>query len=88
MTDRHIRILHHIARKTQRELEHHDAVEAAGDAAPTGRRDYLVRAAKRTRARVTDAEQRRNRRPHGRRDTRHETTSACACRKARAGEAK
>jgi hypothetical protein len=76
MSDCHIRILHHIARETRRELEHHDTVEAAGDAASTGRRDYLVRAAKRTRARVADAEQRRNRRPHGQRDTRHQTTSA------------
>jgi hypothetical protein len=38
MSDCHIRILHHIARQTQRELEHHNTVEAAGDAASTGRR--------------------------------------------------
>jgi hypothetical protein len=71
MSDGHLRILHHIARQAQLELEDHDTVEAAADAASTGRRDYLVRAAKRTRARVADAEQRRNRRPHGQRDPRH-----------------
>jgi hypothetical protein len=75
MSDGHIRILHHIAREAQRELDHHNTVEPAADAASTGRRDYLVRAAKRTRARVADAEQRRNRRPHGQRDTQHQTTS-------------
>jgi hypothetical protein len=42
MSDCHIRILHHIARQTQRELEHHNTIEAAGDAASTGRRDCLV----------------------------------------------
>ena len=38
MSDCHIRFPHHIARQTQRELEHHNTVEAAGDAASTGRR--------------------------------------------------
>ena len=76
MSDSHTRILHRIARQTQRELDHHDTLDHAQDAASTGRRDYLVRAAERTRARVVDAEQRRNRRPHGQRDTRHQTTGA------------
>ena len=76
MSDGHIRILRQVARQARRELEHHDTVEPSGDAASAGRRDYLVRAAKRTRARVADAEQRRNRRPLGQRDTRHQTTSA------------
>ena len=71
-----MRILRHIARQTQRELEHHDTVDHGGAAASTGRRAYLVGAAKRTGARVADAEQRRNRWPHGRPDIRHPTTSA------------
>jgi hypothetical protein len=81
MSDSHIRILHRIARQTQRELEQlqreleqHNSVDHAGDTASTGRRVYLARAAKRTRARVADAEQRRNQRPRGQRDTRHQTT--------------
>jgi hypothetical protein len=37
--------LHHIAGQTQRKLEHHNPVEAAGAAASTGRRDF-VRAAR------------------------------------------
>jgi hypothetical protein len=75
VSDLHLRILRQIARQTQRELEHHDTVDDAGDAASAGRRDYLVRAASRTGARVADAEQRRNGRPHGQCDTRHQTTS-------------
>lgn len=61
MTDRHLHILRQMARQTQRALDHHDGVEHAGDGASTGRRDYLVRAAKRTRAQVADAELRRSR---------------------------
>jgi len=76
MSDGHMRILRQVARQTQRELEHHNTVDRAEDAASTGRRDYLVRAAKRTRARVADAERRRSRRPRARRDTRRQTTSA------------
>jgi hypothetical protein len=68
VSDLHIRILRQVARQTQRELDHHDIVDHAGDAASTGRRDYLARAANRTRARVADAEQRRNRRANGHRD--------------------
>jgi hypothetical protein len=62
MSDRHMHILRQVARQTQRELDHHDSGDHAGDAASTGRRDYLVRAAKCTRAQVTDAEMRRDRR--------------------------
>lgn len=61
MTDRHMHILRQVARQTQRALDHHDSVEHTGDGASTGRRDYLVRAAKRTRAQVADAELRRSR---------------------------
>ena len=38
MIDCHIRILHHTARQTQPELEHHYTVEAAGDVASTASR--------------------------------------------------
>lgn len=65
MADRHMHILRQVARQTQRELDHHDSIDQAGEASSTGRRDYLVRAAKRTRARVADAELRRNRRDSG-----------------------
>jgi hypothetical protein len=58
MTDPHIRILRHIARQTQRELDDY-TLEPAGHAASTGRRDYLKHAAKRTRGQVAAAEQRR-----------------------------
>lgn len=76
VSDHHMRILRHVARQSQRELERHDAVDHAGDAASTGRRDYLARAATRTRPRVADAEQRRNRRPRGHRDTQSPPGSA------------
>jgi hypothetical protein len=59
MTDRHMRILRHMARQAQRKLDHHDTFEPAGDAASTGRRDYLKRAATRMRGQVAAAEQRR-----------------------------
>jgi hypothetical protein len=62
MSDRHVHILRQVARQTQRELAHHDSVDHDGDATSKGRRDYLLRAAKRTRARVADAELRRNQR--------------------------
>jgi hypothetical protein len=71
-----MRILRHVAGQTQRELEQHDTVDHAGDAASRGRREYLVRAARRTRGRVADAEQRRNRRPYGSRDTQRPPASA------------
>ena len=71
-----MRILRQVARQSQRELEHHNTVEAAGDAASSGRREYLARAAERTRVRVTDAEQRRSRRANGQRDTAEQITGA------------
>lgn len=69
MSDRHMHILRQVARQIQRDLDHYDSVDHDGDASSTGRRDYLVRAAKRTRAQVTDAEMRRDRRD---RDSRQE----------------
>jgi predicted phosphodiesterase len=69
MSDRHMHILRQVARQAQRELDHYDSVDHAGDASSKGRRDQLVRAAKRTRAQVTDAEMRRDRRD---RDSRQE----------------
>lgn len=59
MSDVHLRILRRLAHQTQRELERHDTVDHAGDAASTGRRAYLARAVKRTRGQVAAAEQRR-----------------------------
>lgn len=68
-------ILRQVARQTQRELDHHDSADQAGDASSTGRRDYLVRAAKRTREQVANAALRRNRRD---RDTRQQPRSNAA----------
>lgn len=59
MSDRHMRILRHIARHSQRELDSHDAVDHAGDAAAADHRQHLGDAAMRTRGQVTAAEQRR-----------------------------
>jgi hypothetical protein len=56
-------ILRQLARQTRRELDQHDG--HVGDAESTGRREYLVRAAKRTLARVADAQRRRNGRAKG-----------------------
>ncbi len=64
-----MRILRQVARQSQRELSGYNAAEPAGDVPSTPRREYLARAAKRTRARVADAEQRRSRRAYGHRDT-------------------
>jgi len=71
VNDLHLRILHLVARRTQRELDAHDAVnhlagaastarrqDLAG-AASTARRQDLAREATRTRARVADAQARR-----------------------------
>jgi hypothetical protein len=69
VNDVHLRILRQVERQSQRELYDHDDLDHAADAASTGRRDYLVRAAHRTRTRVADAEQRRNQRPNGHRHT-------------------
>ena len=59
MTDRHIRILRLVAHQAQRELDDDHSLDHIEDTASTGRREHLERAAARTRARVTDADQRR-----------------------------
>jgi hypothetical protein len=64
MSDRHMRILRHIARHSQRELDIHDAVDHAGDTAAAEHRQHLGDAANRTRGQVTAAEQRREPAPH------------------------
>ena len=69
MTDRHLRILGLVAQQRQQALRNYDAVDHTGEAACTGRREYLARAAMRTSTRVADAEQRRNPRPGGHRGT-------------------
>ena len=63
MSDPHIRILRQVARERQRDLDHHDAVDHAGDTVSTGRRQDLARIATQTRAQVAAAEARR--RYHG-----------------------
>jgi hypothetical protein len=57
--DAHMRILRQVANHRQRELDEHDAAHPSGDAASNGGRQALVRSARRTRARVADAETRR-----------------------------
>ena len=57
--DAHIRILREVAHHRQRELDEHDAAQPSGDTASNGRRQDLVRSARRTQARVADAETRR-----------------------------
>jgi hypothetical protein len=59
VNDAHIRILRQVARHRQRELDEHDAAHPSGDTASNGRRHDLVRSARRTQARVADAETRR-----------------------------
>jgi hypothetical protein len=59
MSDRHLRILRHLARHSQRELDSHDASDHADDAAAADHRQHLGDAATRTRGQVTAAEQRR-----------------------------
>lgn len=66
MTDRHMRILRHIARHTQRELDHHNTLGPSGDAGSTGRGAYLERAAQRRRGQVAAAERRRQPSPRAR----------------------
>jgi hypothetical protein len=67
MSDPHIRILRQVTRQTQRELDHHAVVDRGPAEASRSRRDYLERAAACNRARVVNAEQRRNRRAFGHR---------------------
>ncbi len=64
MSDRHVRILRHLARHSQRELDRHDAGDHAGDAAATDHRQRLGDAARRTRGQLTAAVQRREPSPH------------------------
>jgi hypothetical protein len=56
MSDPHIRILRHVARHRQRDL---DAADHLGDPASTARRQDLAQTATRTRARVAAAQARR-----------------------------
>ena len=82
MSDRHLRILRLVAQQRQQVLRNYDADDHTGDAASTGRRAYLARAATRTGARVAGAEQRRNRRANGHRDTAGHVTGAGSLPKA------
>jgi hypothetical protein len=59
VTDSHVRILRLVAHKRQRELRNHDAVDLNDDGPSSDRRQYLERAATRTRARVAEAQTRR-----------------------------
>jgi hypothetical protein len=58
VSDLHIRILRLVARQRQHNLDAYDAVEHE-DTEAKGRRQGLERIARRTRARVTDAQSRR-----------------------------
>jgi hypothetical protein len=62
MSDRHMRILAMVARHSQRQLDTHDAIGDAPDAASMKRRHELKQRATRTRARVTAAQARRRHR--------------------------
>jgi len=54
-----MRILRLVARHTQRELADHQSIHGLGDEATTQRRKQLEQSAIRTRAHVTDAQERR-----------------------------
>jgi hypothetical protein len=69
VSDPHIRILRQVAGQTQAQLDHHDTLDHAWDAASTDRREHLARAAKRTQGQVAGAEQRRHRSGNGHRVT-------------------
>jgi len=64
MSDRHIRFLAMIARDSQRQLEHYDALANIPDAAFARRREDLEERAGRTRARLTAARARRRQAPN------------------------
>jgi hypothetical protein len=59
MTDRHIHILQHLARRARRDLDEHPDPDGGEAAASISRRDSLRRAAQRTGQQVTAAKQRR-----------------------------
>ena len=59
MSDRHMRILRHIASRRQRDLDQYDAADHSGEAAAADHLQHLGDAATRTRGQVTAAEQRR-----------------------------
>jgi hypothetical protein len=59
MTDDHLRILETLARRSQRRLDQHDAVDAAPAAGSASRRRELQARVKRTNARVAAARARR-----------------------------
>jgi hypothetical protein len=72
MTDRHIHILQHLARRARRDLDQHPDPDGAGDAvASISRREHLRQAAQRTGQQVAAAEQRRRPAPSTR-GTRHD----------------
>jgi len=64
MSDPHIRFLAMIARDSQRQLEHHDALASIPDAAFAQRRQGLEERARRTRARLAAARARRRQATH------------------------
>jgi len=59
MSDSHINILRHVARRLQRALDRHDALEHAVEPGSARRRRQLERVANRARTRVAEAEARR-----------------------------
>jgi hypothetical protein len=59
MSDSHINILRHVARRLQRALDRHDALEHPAEPGSARRRRQLERVANRARTRVAEAEARR-----------------------------
>jgi len=59
VSDSHLNLLRQVARRLQRALDDHDAVDGAAEPGSTGRRQRLERVAKLARARVAEAEARR-----------------------------
>jgi hypothetical protein len=59
MSDSHINMLRHVARRLQRALDQHDALEHAAEPGFSRRRRQLERVANRARTRVAEAEARR-----------------------------
>jgi hypothetical protein len=59
MSDPHLSILRHVARRLQRSLDQHDALDHAAEAGLARRRQQLQRVANRARARLAQAEARR-----------------------------
>jgi hypothetical protein len=61
VSDLHLRILRHVARRTQRELDDHDGLEHPGESTVGARRRELARLAAQARGQASAAQARRRR---------------------------